>query len=214
MRNHYLMTMKDKLTGLVILALVGTLFMQRGCGTGGDTAKTPDTVRVVDTLWQNHDRLIVKTVPVTKVLPGETKYLPQIPADYESLKTEYTALRASHYSKKIYQDSIPVGKYGYIHVTDTVSQNTLGKRKTKEDFKIPVVKETTTITKYEEPKRQVYIGGGVNMNQNLGLSAAKIGIMYKTKKDQLYGISSQVDMKGNTTFGIESYWKINLNKKK
>lgn len=214
MRNLNLMNMKDKLTGLVILALVGTLFMQRGCGTGGDGSKKPDTVRVVDTAWYKHDSIIVKKVPMIQEIPGDTKYIPQVPADYESLKADYKALQATHYAKRIYQDSVPVGKFGYIHITDTVSQNTLGKRKTKEDFKIPVVKETTTITKYEEPKRQVYVGGGVNMNRELGLSAAKVGIMYKTKKDQLFGINSQVDMKGNTSFGFESYWKINLNKKK
>lgn len=214
MRNQNLMIMKDKLTGLVILALVGTLFFQRGCGTGDSGPKKPDTVRVVDTAWFKHDSLIVKKVPVIREIPGDIQYIPQAPADYESLKADYKALQATHYAKRIYKDSIPVGKFGYIHVTDTVSQNALGKRKTQEAFKIPVVKETTTITKYEDPKRQLYIGGGVNMNQNLGLAGAKVGLMYKTKKDQLYGINSQVDLKGNTTFGIESYWKINLNKKK
>lgn len=214
MRNLYPKNMKDKLTGLVIIALVGVLFFQRGCGSGGDESRKPDTLVVRDTFWTKHDSIIVKKVPLLKEIPGETKYLPQIPADYESLKADYSALRATHYAKRIYQDSIAVGKYGYIHVTDTVSQNALGKRKTKEDFKIPTVKETTTITKYEDPKRQVYVGGGINMNSSLGLTAAKVGIMYKTKKDQLYGISSQVDMKGNTSFGVESYWKINFNKKK
>lgn len=206
--------MKDKLTGLVILALVGVLFFQRGCTGHGDGSRKPDTLVVRDTFWTKHDSIIVRKVPILKEIPGDTKYLPQIPDDYESLKEDFSALRATHYAKRIYQDSIAVGKYGYIHVTDTVSQNALGKRKTKDDFKIPTVKETTTITKYEEPKRQVYVGGGINMTTGLGLSTAKVGILYKTKKDQIYGINSQIDMKGNTTFGIESYWKINLNKKK
>lgn len=214
MRNHYLKNMKDKLTGLVILALVGILFFQRGCGNSGEGSKKPDTLVVRDTFWTKHDSIIVRKVPVLKEIPAEPQYFPQVPADYETLKAEYSALRATHHAKRIYQDSIAVGKYGYIHVTDTVSQNALGKRKTKDDFKIPTVKETVTITKYEEPKRQVYVGGGVAMNQNLGLAGAKVGLLYKTKKDQIYGINSQVDMKGNTSFGVEAFWKINLNKKK
>lgn len=205
--------MKNTFFGIVIIILVIIAATQRGCLGPSSEAKGPDTVRVVDTLWQKHDSVIVKTVPVTTVIPGETKFYPQVPADYESLKNEFTKLRDSHYNKKVYQDSVPVGKYGYIHITDTVSQNALGKRKTKENFSIPVVKETTTITKYAEPTRQFYVGGGINAQSAGKVVGAETGIMYKTKKDQMIGLKFNANVDGTTSFGLTYYTKIQLKKK-
>lgn len=205
---------KTKITGIVIIALIAILLLQRGCGNSKESSKKSDTLVIRDTFYSRYDTIIFKKVPVYREIPADTQYLPEIPADYDSLKTDYSVLRGEHYAKRIYLDSIPVGKFGYIHLTDTVTQNALGQRTTRDAFTIPIVKETITVTNYTEPKRQVYVGGGINMNTGLGLSSAKAGLLYKTKKDQIYGINSQVDIKGNISFGVESYWKINLNKKK
>lgn len=204
--------MKNTFFGIVIIILCIIAATQRGC-LGTSDKKGPDTVRVVDTAWYKHDSIIIKKVPVVKEIPADPQYFPQIPADYEGLKADYTKLRASHYSKRIYQDSVPVGKFGYIHITDTVSQNSLLKRKTREDFKIPVVKETVTITKYHDPKGQLYIGGGVNALSLGKVMGAETGIMYKTKNDQMIGAKFNVNVDGTTSFGITYYTKIQLKKK-
>lgn len=202
--------MKNTFFGIVIIILTIIAATQRGCLGPSSEHKGPDTVRVVDTVWNNHTNTIVKTVPVVKEIPGDIRYLPQPPVDYESLKAEYASLRAAHYSKKIYQDSVAVGKFGYIHLTDTVSQNALGKRKLREDFKIPTVKETVTITKYPDPKRQVYVGGGISGNKIELVNQAHVGVLLKNKKDQIFGV--QVNFSPNTgvSYGVSSYWKLKL----
>lgn len=205
--------MKNTTLGIVIIILVIIAASQRGCLGPSGNHRGPDTVRVVDTAWIKHDTIIVRKVPVIKEIPGDTRYFPQPPADYETLKAEFSKLQSSHYNKKIYQDSVPVGKFGYIHITDTVSQNALGKRKTRDDFKIPVVKETTTITKYAEPTRQLYIGGGVNGKTVDQLVGLETGVLYKTKNDQLFGAKFNVNLDGSTSFGVTYYRKISLRKK-
>lgn len=204
--------MKNTFFGIVIIILVIIAATQRGCMGTSSEAKGPDTVRVVDTVWNNHTNTIVKTVPILKEIPADPQYIPQIPPDYETLKTEYSKLQATHYAKRVYQDSLAVGKFGYIHVTDTVSQNVLGKRKTREDFKIPVVKETTTITKYAEPTRQFYIGGGINAQSVNNIRGAEAGILYKTKRDQIVGVKFNANVDGTTSFGVTYYAKIRLKK--
>jgi hypothetical protein len=57
--------MKDKITGLIIVGLVGFIFFNRGCEKGSQ-AKGPDTLVVHDTTWQIHDKTIVKEVPILK----------------------------------------------------------------------------------------------------------------------------------------------------
>jgi len=47
--------MKDKITGLIIVGLVGFIFFNRGCEKGSQ-AKGPDTLVVHDTTWQIHDK--------------------------------------------------------------------------------------------------------------------------------------------------------------
>ena len=204
--------MKNTFFGIVIIILVIIAATQRGCLGPSSEAKGPDTLVVHDTTWQIHDKTIVREVPVIKEIPAEPQYIPQIPADYESLKSEYSKLQATHYAKRVYQDSVAVGKFGYIHLTDTVHQNSLGKRKTREDFKIPVVKETMTITKYAEPTRQFYVGGGVNAQSAGKILGAETGIMYKTKKDQMIGLKFNANVDGTTSFGVTYYTKIRLKK--
>lgn len=205
--------MKNTFFGIVIIILCIIAATQRGClGTSSET-KGPDTLVVHDTTWQVHDKTIVREIPVLKEIPADPQVIKEIPADYETLKSEYAKLQATHHAKRVYQDSIAVGKFGYIHVTDTVNQNTLGKRKTRDDFKIPVVKETMTITKYAEPTRQIYVGGGINAQSAGKVVGAETGIMYKTKKDQMIGVKFNANVDGTTSFGLTYYTRIQFKKK-
>jgi hypothetical protein len=207
--------MKDKLTGLVIIGLVAFVLFQRGCFGEHSEAKGPDTLVVHDTTWQIHDKTIIKEVPFLKEIPVPhevlvTKY--QADTTYPLLKKQYDDLAKKYASRRIYIDSVKVGTHGYIQVTDTVSENKLGKRTTKDNFKIPIVKETMTITKYAEPTRQLYVGGGINMKNMSNFSGVEGGLLYKTKKDQIIGAKVGVNVDGSIMYGIQSYFKIKLKK--
>jgi hypothetical protein len=214
MRNLSQKKMKDKLVGIVIISLVGLVFFQRGCEKGSE-AKGPDTLVVHDTTWKTYEKTIVKQVPISKEIPVPyevqvTKY--QADTSYPKLKAQYETLVKQYAAKRIYNDSVAVGTYGHIKLTDTVSENKLGKRTFKENYKIPEVTKTVTITKYAEPTRQLYVGGGINATSLSSFRSAEGGILYKTKRDQIFGAKVGVNTDGSITYGVQSYWKIKLKK--
>jgi hypothetical protein len=206
--------MKDKLTGLIIVGLTAFIFFNRGCEKGSGI-KGPDTLVVHDTTWQIHDKTIIKEVPVLKEIPVSHEVLVktyQADTNYPGLKKQYEELATRYASRRVYRDSVKVGTHGYIEVIDTVGENKLGKRTTKDNFKIPIVKETMTITKYAEPTRQLYVGGGINNSSLTSFRSVEAGILYKTKKDQIFGGKVNVNVDGSVTYGVQSYWKIKMKK--
>jgi hypothetical protein len=201
--------MKDKLIFLIIIGALITLALYQW--KGSTHSEGPDTLVIRDTTWLKYDSLIVKKVPVIKEIPKPYEVLVkeyQADTSYPKLKKQYEQLAKDYATKRIYVDSVNVGKFGHIKITDTVSENKLAKRTTKDNFKIPVVKETVTITKYAEPKRQLYLGGGVNGNAGSGIRSFEAGLLYKTKKDQLYGVKAATTVDGITTFGFSTYFKL------
>jgi hypothetical protein len=206
--------MKDKLAGLIIVGLTAFIFFNRGCEKGSGI-KGPDTLVVHDTTWQIHDKTIIKEVPVLKEIPVSHEVLVktyQADTNYPGLKKQYEELVKKYASRRVYRDSVKVGTHGYIEVIDTVGENKLGKRTTKDNFKIPIVKETMTITKYAEPTRQLYVGGGVNSTSLTNFRSVEAGLLYKTKKDQIFGAKVAVAVDGSVTYGVSSYWKVKLKK--
>lgn len=206
--------MKDKLAGLIIVGLTAFIFFNRGCEKGSGI-KGPDTLVVHDTTWQIHDKTIIKEVPVIKEIPVSHEVLVktyQADTNYPGLKKQYEELAKRYASRRVYRDSVKVGTHGYIEVIDTVGENKLGKRTTKDNFKIPIVKETMTITKYAEPTRQLYVGGGVNSTSLTNFRSVEAGLLYKTKKDQIFGAKVAVAVDGSVTYGVSSYWKVKLKK--
>lgn len=203
------MTMKDKLIFLIIIGALATLALYQW--RGSSHSKGPDTLIVRDTTWLKHDSLIVKKVKVKQEIPVPYEVLVkeyQADTSYPKLKKQYEDLAKDYAAKRVYVDSVNVGKFGHIKITDTVSQNKLSKRTTKDNFKIPVVKETVTITKYADPERQLYLGGGINANSGSGIRSVEGGLLYKTKKDQIYGVKATTTVDGITTFGVSTYFKI------
>ena len=172
--------------------------------------KPNDTITVHDTTWRIHDSIIVKKVPVYKEIIVEVASKPEMLPDtnYARLKEQYMALLKLYINKIVYKDSIKVGDYGYIAVLDTVKENKIVYRRTRENFSIPVVKETKTITKYAPPVRQLYVGGGVMVNNSIGIRGAQAGLLYKTKKDAIYNISAGVDISGNVMYGVNYFYKL------
>ena len=173
-------------------------------------AKPNDTLVVHDTTWRIHDSIIVKKVPVLKEIIVEVASKPEMLPDtnYATLKRQYMALLQLYMNKVIYSDTIRVGNYGYIAVLDSVQQNKLTSRRTRENYQIPEVKETKTITRYLPPSRALFVGGGINTSNSIGIRGIEAGIIYKTKKDALLNVKAQVDLDGKPMYGFGYYYKI------
>ena len=173
-------------------------------------AKPNDTLVVHDTTWRIHDSLIVKKVPVLKEIIVEVASKPEMLPDtnYANLKRQYMALLQLYLNKVVYSDTIRVGNYGYIAVLDSIQQNKLTSRKVRENYKIPEVKETKTITRYLPPSRSLFVGGGINTSNSIGIRGIEAGIIYKTKKDALLNVKAQVDLDGQPMYGFGYYYKL------
>jgi hypothetical protein len=173
-------------------------------------AKPNDTLVVHDTTWRIHDSIIVKKVPILKEIVVEVASKPEMLPDtnYANLKRQYMALLQLYMNKVIYSDTIRVGNYGYIAVLDSVQQNKLTSRRTRENYQIPEIKETKTITRYLPPSRSLFVGGGITTSNSIGIRGIEAGILYKTKKESIFNIKAQVDLDGQPMYGFGYYHKI------
>ena len=196
---------------IVITVLVAIILLQRFC-TPSIPSEEPVIVTKIDTLWKEVHDTIKKDVPIYVSIP--TKPGPEyIPSDNcDSLRKQYLVLRDKYITRNVYVDTIKIDTFGIVKVIDTVQFNRLLTRLSIPDLKIPIITKETTIIKKTDPVRQLYIGGNLFGNQN-SLQAITPGLIYKTKKDQIYQANVGLNFDGQLTFGLGTYWKISLNKK-
>lgn len=196
---------------LIIAVLCAIIFLQRSCSREDIPGMIVPKMKI-DTVYSVKDTVIYRTVPVYKTIPLTTPLPPAlVPSkNCDSLKSQFITLVKEHTDKNIYADSIAIDSFGYVHLTDTVQFNKLGKRTFRYDYKIPTI--TKTVTVQALAKRQLYIGGTIGI-QNATIDNVTAGLLYKNKKDQVYSVNAGVDMKGQFVFSGGTYWKINLNKK-
>ena len=196
---------------IIGVLIVFVLLQNRGC-VGGGEKPTSDTVIVHDTTWVQKDSLIyAKPLPAKVIydslyLEGKTEYLPD--TNYTALKMQFDNLVKLYTALAIYADSVKLDTIGYVVVTDSIRENKIIGRTWKYDYKIPYVTTTTTITNTKGSKTQLYVGGGINTTQTLGLNSAEAGVILKTKSDKLYGLKAGSDINGNISYGFQTYWKI------
>ena len=202
---------KISLSELLIVALLVIILLQR-CG-GKKTVVEPKIFR--DTVWVHTDSTIYSNPKLIKSIPypvpidrWNTEYLPD--SNYDKLIKQYTNLVEKFLVSNVYKDSLHIDSLGYVLVKDTVSKNMLIGRTFSYDLKYPIIKETRIVP--EKKHNQFYIGGLLQGNQITYLDQINIGLLFKNKKDQIYGISAGIDKDGEIQYGVSSFWKIKLHK--
>ena len=194
----------NNILSIAILILAVIIILQR-INSSPDIVEKPTIVR--DTVWQKKDSVIYTSPKVVQTIPLKIiseKYLPD--PNYDKLVLQYQELVKLHLAKNIQKDSVQIDSIGFVKVTDTVQNNIVQNRKWEYNIKYPIIKETII----EPPKKinQLYIGGGLQGNQYNIINSINGGILYKNKKDQLYGLSIGVNTNGQVVYGLSSYWKI------
>tara|TARA_Y100000996_G_scaffold374929_1_gene325384 strand:- start:3030 stop:3734 length:705 start_codon:yes stop_codon:yes gene_type:complete len=220
---------------ILIIGLVIVILLMRSCG--GNTEPEKEIINVdgedFELLKQTVDTVFVdKIVEVKKYIP---KYITkvetvtvEVPADVDSLQ-----IVEDYYSKYIVKDTLdltyefdptftidslgtkPNPTLGFGILTDTISQNQIVSRDIKWNFKIPTIYDTKIVK--ELPKRQLYYGLGLGFNKTDFVSSAKFGILYKDKKDKVFGLDLGVlNVNNNVSpyLGGSIYWKLSFKKKK
>ena len=194
----------NNILSIAILILAVIIVLQRS-NSSPDIIEKPIVIR--DTVWQKKDSVIYTSPKVVQTIPLKIiseKYLPD--PNYDKLVLQYQELVKLHLSKNVQKDSVKIDSIGFIKVTDTVQNNVVQNRKWEYNIKYPIIKETII----EPPKKvnQLYIGGGLQGNQYNIINSINGGILYKNKKDQLYGLSVGINTNGQAVYGVSSYWKI------
>ena len=194
----------NNILSIAILILAVIIVLQRS-NSSPDIIEKPIVVR--DTIWQKKDSVIYTSPKVVQTIPVKIiseKYLPD--PNYDKLVLQYQELVKLHLAKNIQKDSVKIDSIGFVKVIDTVQNNIVQNRKWEYNIKYPIIKETVI----QPPKKvnQLYIGGGLQGNQYNMINSINGGILYKNKKDQLYGLSIGVNTNGQVVYGLSSYWKI------
>jgi len=204
---------KKHFLSLIIVLLIGVMIIER-CSQKIQPPVKPIIVR--DTVWTERTGT-VNTVPqlVSSIpypvdrLTKEIQYLPD--TNYHKLLLQYQTLLALYLVKNIQKDSLKIDSIGYVSITDTVTKNLIANRKFSYNLKYPII--TNTVTLPYKSRNQLYIGGSIEGNPINMVNQINAGLLWKNRKDQIFG--AYVGLDRNTTFqyGIQSYWKINLRRK-
>ncbi len=194
----------------IIAVLVVIILLQRACATQGTPKVIPQVT--YDTILKHDTSVVVKKMKITS---HDTTYIPEDPiymfdTSCEKARETFNKLVKKHVTRNMYIDTILIDTFGKVLVYDTVQFNQLGNRGIVKNYTIPII--TRYVKVPAEPKRQLYVGGGLLATKDLMINAAELGLIYKTKKDQMYGVKAQLDFKGNLSYGLQSYWKISLKK--
>jgi hypothetical protein len=201
------MKLKDHIYSLVILALLFVILLQK-CGDSPEPPAKPK----IDT--------VIQYIEVHDTVKGKTKFVKGKPDTlwmdslvyrpdtlYPKLLQQYKELGYKHFSTNIFRSEFILGEYGKATVTDSVNHNMLIGSSMSYNIKVP--EKTITITKPEDPKRQVYVGFGAYGNKRNFVDGVYVAGMYKDKQDRLTGVS--VGYQNNQVqFGLSSFWKLKL----
>jgi hypothetical protein len=148
---------------------------------------------------------VIKSIPVKEI---EIQYLPD--TNKVKLAQQYDKLVKLYLAKNIQSDSIKIDTLGYVKIIDTVNKNFVVGRKFIYRFKFPMFTKTITIP---EPKHnQLYVGGGLQGGQTQLVNQFNVGLLLKTKSDQIYNVYTGLDTNGQVQVGLQAYWKIKLHK--
>lgn len=193
----------------IIALLVAVIFLQRQCNSSQPTPE-PSTIVKVDTHYVYKDTVIIKYVTLVKTdtmwLPGDSVFIPD--TCYAQLKLQFETLTRSYVARNIYRDTLALDTFGFVIVQDTIQYNRLRQHQYQLSYSMPVVTKTVTLP----AKRQLYAGGGLSTNTALTSMSLQSGLLYKDKKDRVYGLYILTNGQEPAQVGFSSYWKIRFKK--
>jgi hypothetical protein len=199
--------MINRIPYIIIAGLVLLIIMMRSCDSF-DEKKPANIITKTDTTYRSIHDTITKTVREVSV-----KYVPfkiyKPSKNIDTCNSRLDSLLMEHSMMRAYRDTLSIDSVGTVVVLDTVWRNKLSGRTYISNYTVPTI--TNTITKTEDPKRQLYIGGNIFADKRI-LHIFSSGLIYKDRKDRVYQANIGVTMDGNISYGLGTYWKIKLKK--
>ena len=198
---------KKNFFNAIILILIAVILLQK-CNKDNIPAEQPSVK--TDTVWVVKQNTVITKPTLVKTIPGvsDTSYVPD--PNHARLVLQYTKLVEEYLALNIYKDTIKLDSIGHVYINDTVSKNNITYRKVAWDLKYPTVTKTITLPPLRT--NQVYYGGGLQGGQGQLINQFNVGVLLKTKSDQIYNVYTGFDANGQAQVGLQAYWKIKLRK--
>lgn len=197
------------IAALFLVVVIFLVFRKCACGKGETKTVKIDTVYKeikgevfyipkVDTVF--FTRTTTKLVPY---LTLDTLYIPEL-KDVDTI-----AILSDYYKARIYRDTLK-NQYGYISLTDTISQNKIKGRGVKTSLLIPEITRTITLS---QPKRnQIYIGAGLFGNEDDYLDGYNVNLALKTRRDKMIEVGYNQLFNGAHYYSLGMKFKISFRK--
>lgn len=212
---------KNNILSLIILGLFGWFFFF-GRGNIGCSKSARTTA---DTVYSKHTEYIQQppvTIPQYQPIIIESRQPAVIPqpyqpsTNYDVLIKQYQEILSKFLAQNTYKDSLQLkdstgANVGVVNLHDMVSENMIKSRNPTYQLRFPHTTESMKITKTVN-KRQFYFGGEVKGAQTSFLTGASLGVLYKDRKDKIYGLGTGW-MNNEIFFEAKTYWKISLSRK-
>ena len=198
---------------ILIIILLIILFMMRMCDginrekSNGDIVKiNGDKYEVIknrtDTLYITKDSVVYREGEKIPVIVEVPRYIPTIVDTQEILR--------DYFSKKFYIDTLSLNNKSFVIVKDTISENKILSRIYESSITNTIIRDSIFLK--ELPKRQLYLGTQFGFNKEDILSYGGVGLLYKDKSDNIYGLGGGTYTNGKPIVLGSIYWKIKLKK--
>lgn len=195
---------------IIIIALLIVVIIDRCKSVPSEPGKTItivkiDTLNVHDTVTKTKLKYVKgDSIPYAE---WDTLYLPD--TTYDGVKRQYIAAMTNFLTKRYYSDTLNINKdslQGWMVIQDTLFKNELQKRSYR--YNLAYTQKTITIIQPTPPVRQLYFGGGITGTRTSPVSGLNVGLIYKDKKDVMFG--AHVGFSNELQYGISIYQKIKL----
>lgn len=207
---------------MVVALLVILGFSIYTCNKKNVDVKPPDIQYIRDTIRDtiSHDTIIYRD----KMVPSKSTHNPKsdkIIADLKKLNLqkdsfvsvvleETTSTLEKYYKYNTYDEYYSFGKFGYLQVQDTISENQIISRRLIPNLRefVTTIRDTIKINTTPPLKNKWFIGGGAGLSKNELLNDVNVGIGVLTKKQQLYELKLRSDFKGNKVLELNTFIKL------
>jgi hypothetical protein len=193
-----------------IIGMLGIVILLQRCDSGDPVLPVTKVVKHVRYIPIKGET--VTRPGIVRTIPGKPEIHYKPDPNYNNLIKQYNELVKAYTAINIQRDSIRIDSIGYVNIEDTVSKNIITGRKVRYNFNIP---ETTIIKTIREPaanRTQLYYGFGVEGTRNVLIDQFNLGLLLKTKRDNIYNVYTGIDQDMQLQVGVQIYWKLKLKK--
>lgn len=195
----------------VIVVLLFLLFL----GRCNEPVPEQESRTTIITRWIPRPTETIDLPQEPDLVHEEKKSVPPVhipSANCDSLKGQYNYLAQNYFASRVFHRTLKKDSI-QLQLWDTVSNNRLIGSKAVWDVWYPVNIITTETKTTLPPRRQLYIGGGAGTDLQFDNLYLKAGLLYKNRKDNMFGFEAMTSNKGGVIISGQSYFKIDLRRK-